>query len=57
MSKLCIKGNELLYELANENNIPHKNWGKLIVATTSEESQLQQIMNHSISIGSKDSES
>mgnify|MGYP005849190991 CR=1 FL=1 len=53
-ANLCIKGNELLYQLATKYNIPYKNCGKLIVATTSEEeSRLQQIMNHSISIGAK----
>lgn len=53
-AKLCIKGNELLYEIAKKNNIPHKNCGKMIVATSpDEEKKLPQIMNHSLNIGAK----
>lgn len=53
-AKLCVMGNELLYEIGRNNNIPYKNCGKLIVATSSdEEKKLHQIMNHSLQIGAK----
>jgi L-2-hydroxyglutarate oxidase LhgO len=31
--RLCLEGNEMMYEICRENKIPHKNTGKLIVAT------------------------
>jgi L-2-hydroxyglutarate oxidase LhgO len=36
-AKLCVEGNGLLYEYCNKYEIPYKNCGKLIVATTLEE--------------------
>jgi len=36
-AKLCVEGNELLYHFLNKYNIPHKNCGKLVVATNKEE--------------------
>ena len=32
-AKLCVAGNELLYEYLKDNAIPHRNTGKIIVAT------------------------
>jgi L-2-hydroxyglutarate oxidase LhgO len=32
-AKLCVEGNRLLYQFCREHNIPHKNTGKLVVAT------------------------
>ncbi|NMB99900.1 MAG: NAD(P)/FAD-dependent oxidoreductase [Thermoanaerobaculaceae bacterium] len=53
-AKLCVKGNELLYNIAQNNDIPYKNCGKLIVATSSEEEKnLSPIMEHSLEIGAK----
>ena len=37
--RLCLEGNEMMYELCRKNNIPHKNNGKLIVACTEEEKE------------------
>jgi len=43
-AKLCVEGNHLLYELCRKHGIGHKNLGKLIVATSDEETvQLQQL--------------
>ncbi|MCM8806689.1 MAG: NAD(P)/FAD-dependent oxidoreductase [Candidatus Omnitrophica bacterium] len=36
-AKLCVEGNELLYEFLKENNIIHKKTGKLTVAVEKEE--------------------
>jgi L-2-hydroxyglutarate oxidase LhgO len=37
---LCLRGNELMYEICKQNRIPHKNCGKLIVATQERELDL-----------------
>lgn len=37
--RLCLEGNEMMYELCRANGIPHKNSGKLIVATSVEEAE------------------
>jgi L-2-hydroxyglutarate oxidase LhgO len=43
-AKLCVEGNRLLYELCPKHGIGHKKLGKLIVATTDEETgQLQEL--------------
>ncbi|KAG0738215.1 hypothetical protein G6F57_007308 [Rhizopus arrhizus] len=43
-TKLCIKGNQQLYQLCNEKQIPHKRLGKWIVAQdASQEEYLQQL--------------
>ena len=34
---LCLEGNEMMYSICRENNIPHKNNGKLIVAVNEEQ--------------------
>ncbi|KAK3094162.1 hypothetical protein FSP39_024868 [Pinctada imbricata] len=36
-AKLCVEGVELLYKYCDENNVPYKKCGKLIVAVTEEE--------------------
>ena len=47
--KLCLDGNESLYELCKKYNIPHKNTGKLIVACSDkEEAQLPGLLNTNI---------
>jgi len=43
-AKLCVEGNHLLYELCPKHGIGHKKLGKLIVATSDEETgQLQEL--------------
>lgn len=36
-AQFCVEGNQLLYDICSQNNIPHKKLGKLIVATNQEE--------------------
>jgi L-2-hydroxyglutarate oxidase LhgO len=38
--KLCLSGNEMMYDLCRNHNIPHVNCGKLIVATEDNEIDL-----------------
>ena len=43
MAKLCVEGTELLYAFCEKNGIPHKQTGKLMVATNEEqEKELQK---------------
>ena len=52
--KLCLEGNDRMYRLCSENNIPHVNCGKLIVATTEEEvSRLPGILETARNNGAK----
>jgi len=37
--KLCLEGNELMYEICRKNKIPHVNCGKLIVATNKQQEE------------------
>jgi L-2-hydroxyglutarate oxidase LhgO len=36
-TKLCVRGNEMLYHYANERHIPHQRCGKIIVASDTDE--------------------
>ena len=45
MAKLCVEGTALLYAFCKKNNIPHKQTGKLMVATNAEqEKELQKYL-------------
>jgi len=45
-TKLCIKGNKLIYEYAKEKKISHKKYGKYIIATSiSEQKKLEKIFS------------
>src|SRR5690348_8139197 len=47
MAQMCVKGKLALYEYCASRGIPHKNCGKLIVATTPKETEkLQSIRAH-----------
>ncbi|MBV9558554.1 MAG: NAD(P)/FAD-dependent oxidoreductase [Pseudolabrys sp.] len=47
MARMCVAGKHQLYRYCNEHGIPHKNCGKLIVATTPKETEkLQSIRAH-----------
>lgn len=39
-AKLCVEGNKMLYDFCKKYDIPHKNCGKLIVATTDDETKV-----------------
>jgi L-2-hydroxyglutarate oxidase LhgO len=47
MARMCVAGKRALYEYCRDHGIPHRNCGKLIVATTPKESEkLQSIRAH-----------
>src|SRR3981189_364514 len=47
MARMCVSGRHALYEYCREHGIPHRNCGKLIVATTPQEAaRLQSIRAH-----------
>jgi len=47
MARMCVSGKRALYEYCREHGIPHRNCGKLIVATTPRETEkLQSIRAH-----------
>lgn len=43
---LCIEGKNLLYDYCRKYDVPHNNCGKLIVATTREETTILSDINH-----------
>ena len=47
MARMCVSGRRALYEYCREHGIPHRNCGKLIVATSPKETEkLQSIRAH-----------
>ena len=42
MARACVEGRRLLYDYCKEHGVPHRNCGKLIVATNGQESDLLQ---------------
>ena len=40
-ANLCVKGNDMLYDVCSQNNIPHKKTGKMIVAV--DDSEVDQL--------------
>ena len=47
MARMCVSGKRALYEYCRDHGIPHRNCGKLIVATTPKEAEkLQSIRAH-----------
>ena len=55
MARLCVAGKHALYDYCRERDIPHRNSGKLIVATKPEEiARLQTIKAHAQSNGVDD---
>src|SRR5258705_10668503 len=47
MARMCVSGKRALYEYCGDHGIPHRNCGKLIVATTPKETlRLQSIRAH-----------
>ena len=54
-SRLCLKGNSMLYELCREAGIRHEKCGKLIVATNKQEAaKIKKIYENALSAGAAD---
>ncbi len=52
--RFCLEGNELMYELCERHNIPHRRTGKLIVAVSEQdEEQLPQLLQTARNNGAK----
>jgi L-2-hydroxyglutarate oxidase LhgO len=57
MARMCVSGRHALYEYCRDHGIPHRNCGKLIVATTPQETEkLQSIRAHAEANGVADME-
>jgi L-2-hydroxyglutarate oxidase LhgO len=55
MAQMCVAGKQALYRYCGEHGIPHRNCGKLIVATTPKETEkLQSIRAHAATNGVDD---
>src|SRR3978361_1619917 len=55
MARMCVGGKRALYDYCRDHGIPHRNCGKLIVATTpSETEKLQSIRAHAEANGVDD---
>src|SRR3954470_11506901 len=55
MARMCVRGKHALYDYCRDHGIPHRNCGKLIVATTpSETAKLQAIKAHAEANGVHD---
>jgi L-2-hydroxyglutarate oxidase LhgO len=55
MARMCVTGKRALYEYCRDHGIPHRNCGKLIVATTAMETEkLQSIKAHAETNGVDD---
>jgi L-2-hydroxyglutarate oxidase LhgO len=57
MARMCVAGKHALYDYCRDHGIPHRNCGKLIVATTpAETAKLQSIKAHAEANGVRDME-
>src|ERR1700735_3999694 len=57
MARMCVRGKHLLYRYCSDHGVPHRNCGKLIVATTpNETAKLQSIKAHAEANGVLDLE-
>src|SRR3954469_20599599 len=55
MARMCVAGKHALYDYCRDHGIPHRNCGKLIVATTpAETAKLQSIKAHAEANGVRD---
>src|SRR5271155_3567744 len=55
MARMCVSGKRALYQYCGDHGIPHRNCGKLIVATTPKETlRLQSIRAHAEANGVND---
>src|SRR6476646_9032582 len=52
MARMCVSGKQALYQYCRDHGVPHRNCGKLIVATSTKETEkLQSIRAHAESNG------
>src|ERR1700704_4840667 len=57
MARMCVSGRHALYDYCRQHGVPHRNCGKLIVATTPQEAEkLQSIKAHAEANGVLDME-
>jgi L-2-hydroxyglutarate oxidase LhgO len=57
MARFCVAGKQALYRYCREHGVPHRNCGKLIVATSPKETErLQSIRAHAAANGVRDLE-
>src|SRR5215469_11485844 len=57
MARMCVSGKHALYRYCAEHGVPHRNCGKLIVATSANETdKLQSIRAHAEANGVRDLE-
>src|SRR6201981_3056677 len=57
MAQFCVAGKKALYRYCHEHGVPHRNCGKLIVATSPKETErLQSIRAHAAANGVEDLE-
>jgi L-2-hydroxyglutarate oxidase LhgO len=57
MARMCVAGKRALYDYCNDHGIPHRNCGKLIVATSAKETErLESIRAHAQANGVGDME-
>src|SRR5947208_16114922 len=55
MARMCVSGKRALYQYCSDHGVPHRNCGKLIVATTANETaKLQSIRAHAEANGVAD---
>src|SRR3981189_339506 len=55
MARMCVRGKHALYQYCRDHGVPHRNCGKLIVATTAKEAaKLQSIRAHAEANGVPD---
>src|SRR3954471_7913075 len=55
MARMCVRGKHALYDYCRDHGIPHRNCGKLIIATTpAETAKLQSIKAHAEANGVDD---
>jgi len=53
-AKLCVAGNQSIYEYCDKYSIPYNNCGKLIVNTSKDNERLESIFNNANELGARD---
>ena len=55
-ARLCVEGRERLYRYLHEHDLPHRKCGKYVVASRTEEDQLQRLLQQGLTNGVRDLE-